>query len=104
MNEGNNFDFLIIDYNKLELQNVKKDEPKMKSNKRIIDEEKEKEKYLTKNQEINGTLENLRLKNIKENKLRESRMKVSKETTQRNPVQPEENFDDVITHKINLIS
>ncbi len=59
----------------------KKDEPKMKSNKRVIDENQEKLNYQTKTQEVNGTIENLRLKKLKESKIKEQKMKMTKETT-----------------------
>lgn len=55
---------------------------KMKSNKRTIDENEEKLKYQTKQEELNGTIENLRLKKTKQEKiekLRESKMKTKDE-------------------------
>ncbi len=68
-----------IKFNKIELVAYKKDEPRMKSNKRVIDENQEKLKYQTKTQEMNGTIENLRLKKLRE--IENLRLKKLKETT-----------------------
>lgn len=67
----------------------------MKSNKRVIDENREKLNYQTKQQELNGTIENLRLKKIKEEKLKESyaNLKASKELQFAQP-KSKVSFDD----------
>jgi hypothetical protein len=67
---------------------------KMKSNKKTIDENEEKLKYQTKQEELNGTIENLRLKKSKQEKiekLRESKMK-TKDELQENVKEEVKNF------------
>ena len=65
----------------------------MKSNKRTIDEDTEKLNYITQKQEANGTLENLKIKKLKETKMKEKEGKMKMTGDSFNP---NEQANDVI--------